>query len=111
MTGFLPADLVYGQKLRTTLSIDGNFNRFADLATELNRTLYRLNMAEQVVADKKLALFQKSKRRVEDRYDIVEYEEGDQVFTYVDVTPPGEGVRTLGGAIQGIEGEADELGD
>src|SRR3569623_751830 len=89
VTGFSPAELVYGQKLRTTLSIDGNFNRFADLATELNRTLYRLNMAEQVVADKKLALFQKSKQRAEDRYDIVEYEEGDEVFTYVDVTPPG----------------------
>src|SRR4051794_3525555 len=54
VTGFSPAELVFGEKIRTTLTLDGNFNRYYDQATELARTLYRLNMAEQVLSDKKL---------------------------------------------------------
>jgi len=84
---------VYGQKLRTTLSIDGNFNKFQDQATELTRMLYRLNMAEQVVADKRLKLFEKSKMALEDRFDIKDYNIGDQVFTFVDVPPQGTVMR------------------
>ena len=51
VTGFSPAELVFGEKIRHPLTLDGNFNRYYDQATELSRTLYRLNLAEQVRVD------------------------------------------------------------
>jgi hypothetical protein len=89
VTGFSPAELVYGEKLRHTLTLDGNFNKYYDQATELARTLYRLNLAEQILADKKLFLHYQSKERAAQRFDIKDYEVGQEVFTYLDEAPRG----------------------
>ena len=89
VTGFSPAELVFGEKIRTPLTLDGNFNRYYNQGTELERTLYRLNLAEQVVADKKLILFQRTSEVAGERFEIKDYEVGQEVYTYVDELPKG----------------------
>src|SRR3954453_17305559 len=89
VTGFSPAELVFGEKIRTTLTLDGNFNRYYDQATELARTLYRLNMAEQTLSDKKLELFQRSSANAAERFEIKDFIIGQEIFTYVDEPPAG----------------------
>ena len=79
-TGFSPAELVYGERIRHPLTLDGNFNKYYDQATELARTLYRLNLAEQVIADKKLMLHQKSKEKALERFELKDYKPGQEVF-------------------------------
>ena len=88
-TGFSPAELVFGEKIRTPFALDGNFNKYYDQGTELAKTLYYLNMAEQVVADKKLNLFHRSLKAAGERFDIKDYEVGQEVFTYVGESPRG----------------------
>ena len=89
MTGFSPAELVFGEKIRHPLTLDGNFNRYYDQATELSRTLYRLNLAEQVLADKKLSLHQSSSEKASERFEVRGYEVGQGVFIYSDEPPKG----------------------
>lgn len=67
---------MFGDKIRTPLTLDGNFNRYYNQETELERTLYRLNLAEQVVADKKLNLFQQSSEAAGERFEIRDYKVG-----------------------------------
>ena len=89
VTGFSPSELVFGEKIRHPLSLDGNFNRFYDQATELARTLYRLNLVEQVIADKRLSLHHHSSEKAAERFDVRDYEVGHEVFTHVDEPPRG----------------------
>jgi len=89
VTGFAPAELVYGEKIRHPLALDGNFNRYHDQATELARTLYNLNLAEQVLADKRLSLHQHSSEKAAQRFEVKDYEVGQEVFIYVDEPPRG----------------------
>ena len=89
VTGFSPAELVFGEKVRHPLVLDGNFNQYYDQATELTRTLYRLNLAEQVLADKKLSLHQHSSEKASERFEVRDYEVGQRVFIYVDEPPKG----------------------
>ena len=88
-TGFSPAELVYGERIRHPLTLDGNFNKYYDQATELARTLYRLTLAEQVIADKKLMLHQRSKEKALERFEMKDYKTGQEVFIYVDEPPRG----------------------
>ena len=83
--------------------MDGNFNKYYDQSTELARTLIRLNMAEQILADKKFALHQQSSEEAPERYEVRDYEVGQEVFTYVDERPKGtirrEFVPCMGGTL------------
>jgi hypothetical protein len=89
VTGFSPAELVFGEKIRTTFSLDGNFNRWMDQVTELARAMYRLNLAEQVIADRKLDLFQRSADAVAERFAAEDFKKGQEVFTFIDTKPGG----------------------
>ena len=95
VTGFSPAELVFGEKIQTPFARDGNFNKYYDQGTELARTLYYLNMAEQVVADKKLNLFHRSLKAVGERFEIKGYEVGQEAFTCVDESPKSTSKRKL----------------
>ena len=89
MTGFAPAELVFGEKIRHPLTLDGNFNKYYDQSTELTRTLFRLNLAEQILADKKFSLHQSSSEKASERFEVRDYEVGQGVFIYVDEPPKG----------------------
>ena len=89
VTGFSPAELVFGEKIRHPLTLDGNFNKYYDQSTELARTLFRLNMVEQILADKKFTLHQQGSEKASERYEVRDYEVGQEVFTYVDEPPKG----------------------
>ena len=79
VTGFSPAELVFGEKIRHPLTLDGNFNKYYDQSTELARTLFRLNMAEQILADRKFALHQQSSEKASERYEVRDYEVGQEL--------------------------------
>ena len=89
VTGFAPAELVFGEKIRHPLTLDGNFNKYYDQSTELTRTLFRLNLAEQILADKKFSLHQSSSEKASERFEVRDYEVGQGVFIYVDEPPKG----------------------
>ena len=76
VTGFSPAELVFGEKIRHPLTLDGNFNKYYDQSTELARTLFRLNMVEQILVDKKFTLHQQSSEKASERYEVRDYEVG-----------------------------------
>ena len=46
-------------------------------------------MAEQVLADKKLSLHQHSSEKASERFEVRDYEVGQEVFIYVDEPPKG----------------------
>ena len=89
VTGFAPSELVYGEKIRHPINIDGNFNRFYDQATELKKTLFRLNLAEQILGDREFSLHSQSVEKAANRFEVKDYEVGQEVFIYVDEPPKG----------------------
>jgi len=62
------------------MDLNGDFNEFRDQESELSKTMYRLAMAENIITDKKLQLFQDSRASYEDRFKEVDFEAGQFVM-------------------------------
>jgi len=69
--------------------MDGNYDQFADQGTELKAMLNRQNLVENVISDKKLALFQRSHDKAIQRLQYKPWKVGQDVFVYVDKPPVG----------------------
>src|SRR5689334_13532674 len=67
-------------KRSDTQDLNGDFNEFRDQESELARMMYRLAMAESIIADKKLKLFENSKASYEDRFKDVDFQAGQFVM-------------------------------
>ena len=80
VTGFSPATILFGEPLRNPLSMDGNYDQFADQGTELKAMLNRQNLVENVISDKKLALFQRSHDKAIQRFQYKPWKVGQDVF-------------------------------
>jgi hypothetical protein len=78
--GYSPSMLLFGETIRNPMDLDGNFNEYRDQESELAKTLYRLTVAEQFIADKKLNLFQESQRKYEERLKEIDFQAGQKVM-------------------------------
>src|SRR5689334_20625410 len=70
-------------------AIDGNFEAFRDQRTELTSMLYRQNVVESIISDKKLKLFEENKQKAQERFEYKPFEVGQEIFTFIDEPPAG----------------------
>ena len=93
-TGFSPATLLLGEGLRTPFSISGHIGHLYDDASEMRKAIWKMNLAENIVADKKLKMFRESEIKAQERFLEKDFAVGDEVFTRLHRMPQGESKKT-----------------
>jgi hypothetical protein len=83
-----------GESLRTPFSISGTIKHLHDEASEMRRAVWRMNLAENIVSDKKLKLFQESQEKAQERFEQKDFSKGNQVFVRLHRMPKGESKKT-----------------
>jgi hypothetical protein len=93
-TGFSPATLLLGEGLRQPFSIDGHIGYLHDDASKMRQAVWRMNLAENIVSDKKLKLFQESQAKAQGRFEEKDFVVGQEVFIRLHRMPKNESKKT-----------------
>ena len=93
--GYSPAMLLFGEELRLPTAIDAKVETWHDQPSELYKLYERRRIVEEIIKKKKLESYEESERKLEERFQNIDWQVGQQVFCYVDRRTVGQSSKGL----------------